>query len=106
MSDESELEKLCKNILESSEAKRYAAQQVDFLEACKRYEEVRGELPLKFRIMKAYLYAKDTGDKRAMYMELGEHYDLQHGARMGYPAPVNQAIANHFRQVRKGNWFR
>lgn len=105
MSDESELEKFCENVLESSDEKRYASQQVDFIEACKRYEQVKGSLPLKFRTMLSYLYAKDTGDRRAMWMDLGECYDLKHGARMGYPALVNQAIANHFRQVRRKNWF-
>lgn len=103
MNEQSELEIFAANLLEYSDERNQARHKVNFIEACERYKQVRGELPLKFRIMLSKLYADATGNKTPLALDLGEHYDKQHAARMGYPAPVGQAIANHFRRVRMKN---
>lgn len=101
MSDESELQALCKNILETSDEKRFLAQAVDFLEACRRYEKVRGELPLIFRTMEAKIFARQTGIMPPVLLETAEYYDVRHATRRGVPTPVAQHIANNFRETRK-----
>jgi len=101
MSDESELEKLCNNILESSDEKTYMSHAKNFTDACRRYEKVRGELPLMFRMMESKLFAVFSGKMKPHYLDLGEHYDMHHAARSGIPPLVAKHISNDFRKTRK-----
>jgi hypothetical protein len=98
---------ICRDIVATDEYRVQLQKQYDFLEACERWEQVRGKLPDDMALMRAKLYALDTGDLKEMYLELGKQWDKRFAPKQ-IPWPVRVYIANHFERARRRdkNWGR